>query len=328
MKQLVAFAIVLLSSVASAQPGVAPPAAAPAAPACSVTIARAPDDVRATVESWVKAEPTCTVQLEVRIVPTDGGYYLLARDEFGRIRERIVPDAQSAGVLVASWMAADSHGGQTPYDIRKPSLAPAPPPMAAPMPAMPEVADARPPGMMPLVAAAPAPARERFLSIGAIAELSADSGGGVRIEWDWRRRGRWIFGFVGSASTSHSEHYGYDAYGTINTFDSKVLAYVGASTRAGGWGLRATLGAGVVHTSAEVDYDTMFTSADGVFPTAEATLSFDRDLGSSWALSMGPVISLFGQKYEVYDAGDTYWYSETLRRDFDVTMYFAARYKL
>src|SRR5262245_60783497 len=82
---------------AAAQPGV-----------CHVSIVRAPDAVREVVEGWVRAEPRCTGELEVRIVPTDGGYYLFARDGQGRIRERTVPDPQSAGVLVASWAADDA----------------------------------------------------------------------------------------------------------------------------------------------------------------------------------------------------------------------------
>jgi hypothetical protein len=75
---------------------------------CSVTIVRAPERVRREVEKWVSAEPRCTRSLELRVVPTEGGLYLIARDDRGLIRERIVPDAQSVGVLVASWVADDA----------------------------------------------------------------------------------------------------------------------------------------------------------------------------------------------------------------------------
>src|SRR5215470_2613557 len=96
--RLVAIALcsVIFAGSAAAQPDV-----------CNVTIVRAPDAVREVVESWVRAEPRCSGTLEVRIVPTDGGYYLFARDADGRTRERVVPDPQSAGALVASWAAAD-----------------------------------------------------------------------------------------------------------------------------------------------------------------------------------------------------------------------------
>ncbi|HET9989195.1 MAG TPA: hypothetical protein VFQ65_11760, partial [Kofleriaceae bacterium] len=107
---------------------------------CSVNIVRAPDPVRQTIERWL-ANEHCTLALQVRIIPTEGGLYVLATDEHGRVRERIVPDAQSAGVLIASWAADDGLGGAAPppgIAEGAPPVAPpvpmAPPPMAAPMP--------------------------------------------------------------------------------------------------------------------------------------------------------------------------------------------------
>src|SRR5258705_9803430 len=100
---LVGVCSVMSVGSAAAQPGV-----------CNVSIVRAPDAVREVVEGWVRAEPRCSGELEVRIVPTDGGYYLFARDGAGRIRERVVPDPQSAGVLIASWAAADSIVSEAP----------------------------------------------------------------------------------------------------------------------------------------------------------------------------------------------------------------------
>lgn len=116
-------AIALTSSTALAQP-VTSPSHAP----CAVTIAVAPDDARREIEAWVRAEPRCERQLEVRVVPTEDGLYLSARDAEGRVRERIVPDAQAAAVLVVSWMADDSLGPDlpTPIEVSAP-----PPPSAA-----------------------------------------------------------------------------------------------------------------------------------------------------------------------------------------------------
>ncbi|MFT3693345.1 MAG: hypothetical protein QM831_09415 [Kofleriaceae bacterium] len=73
---------------------------------CAVQIVRAPDDVRAAVEEELAAVH-CSAPLTVRIVPTDGGYYIYAQDEHNVVHERVVPDAQSAGVLIASWTADD-----------------------------------------------------------------------------------------------------------------------------------------------------------------------------------------------------------------------------
>jgi hypothetical protein len=76
--------------------------------ACRVVVVLAPDDVRAEIEAWVRAEPKCTRELEVRVVPTDAGLYLQTRDADGIVRERVVPDAEGAALLVVSWMADDS----------------------------------------------------------------------------------------------------------------------------------------------------------------------------------------------------------------------------
>jgi len=82
----------------------APAAAAP----CVVEVVRAPEGVREVVDHWVAAEPQCAATLEVRIVETEGGLYVIARDARGHVHDRVVPDAQTAGVLIASWAADDA----------------------------------------------------------------------------------------------------------------------------------------------------------------------------------------------------------------------------
>ncbi len=79
----VALCIVLL--LAATAPAVARPGT------CQVVVARAPVEVRAEIERWVAAEPHCVRSIDR-----------------GLTRERMVPDASTAGVLVASWMA-DEH---------------------------------------------------------------------------------------------------------------------------------------------------------------------------------------------------------------------------
>jgi len=324
MKQLVALAILSLSSAAQAQPGIAPPASQ-----CSVTIARAPDDVRNVVESWVRAEPSCTVKLEVRIIPTAGGFYLLARDEFGRVRERVVPDAQSAGVLVASWMAADSHGGETPYDIRKPErVAPVAPPALGGE----AMAEGSAPGLAPVIAAPAAPRQHRWLAIGGLLGMSDAGGGGVRVEYDWRARRMATFGMIASASRTGQEMWGVgpynDSMAMLETFDAKVLGYLSFNWNASRWRFRSSLGAGIVYTAAELDTYDYTQSASGLFPTGEVSFAVSRDIGDNWSLSAGPIVSLYVQRYEVQDSGTSYYYSAIERRDLDVKMYLAARYRL
>ena len=75
---------------------------------CRIVVTRAPAEVRAEIERWVAAEPHCVRAIELRAVVGDEGIYLFARDDRSLVRERMVPDASTAGVLVASWMADDS----------------------------------------------------------------------------------------------------------------------------------------------------------------------------------------------------------------------------
>ena len=107
MRHLTSIVILFAAGRSAAQPAVSSSAPVPPGP-CQVTIVRAPEDVRLEIESWVAREPACRVALGVRAIPTEGGLYLLARDSTGRLHERLVPDAQAAGVLVASWIADDT----------------------------------------------------------------------------------------------------------------------------------------------------------------------------------------------------------------------------
>ncbi len=123
---------------------VIPGATASARPVpCEITIPHAPDDVRAEIETWVRAEQRCATSLEVRVVPTEGGFYLFARDGRGFTRQRIVPDARTAAALVASWMADDSIDGvwlsepANPLTIEQLTARSARPPGMQPGPAMP-----------------------------------------------------------------------------------------------------------------------------------------------------------------------------------------------
>lgn len=339
MRNVLALALVLMSA-----------AAAEAAP-CPVTIVRAPDDVREVVEQAVRAEPACTTALELRVVPTDGGLYVLARDEHGRVRERVVPHAQAAGVLVASWVADDA--AATP---------PAPGPLAAPViagqavaPVAPVVANAR--GAAPAASAAPgAPASDaalpaigggvavaadsargtpRWLAFGGMFAMSGSGGGGIRGELDLRTRGSWALGLAASASNwgmmLGREGLPYEATPTsLDTFDAKAVGYAALHSSWGKWRLRTAIGLGLVYTRATLKNAFMGTEreARGLFPAGEATLSFGRDLGASWALHAGPIVSVYMQEYQYDYSGPGYYGTETEGRELELMMFIAARHRL
>ena len=82
-------------------------AARASADLCSVAIPRAPDEVREEIEVWVRAEPRCSVELEVRVVPTEGGYYLFARDQQGRFRRQDFLSRFDKSINNRGW-----HGGE------------------------------------------------------------------------------------------------------------------------------------------------------------------------------------------------------------------------
>lgn len=104
--------------------------------------------------------------LEVRVVPTDGGYYLFARDDRGFTRDRLVPDGATAGALVASWMADDSIDGVW---IPREAVVPVVAPDLAPVP-----------GSDVVPAVATAAARPRFaLAVGGVASPTT---GGARLD--------------------------------------------------------------------------------------------------------------------------------------------------
>jgi hypothetical protein len=321
MKYALILATVLAASTAAAQPT--------PAPRCGVTILRAPDDVRAVIEQWVQAEPNCNVKLEIRVVPTEGGLYLLARDENGRLRERMVPDAQSAGVLVASWVAAEA----TPYDVKPPAAAPehvmppVAPPTAAPVLAPPATVEAYAPGATPVIAATPS-ARQRWLSLGAMTAMSGVGGGGVRGEWDLKTKAWATFGVAGSVSESGMDYYGYYNYSTMWMVDTKLLGYLALANDWGKWHLRTSIGLGAVYTRAMVDNSSGSQEASGLFPTGEVTLSLGRDLTRNWGLSAGPIVSIYAQEYNVDEMGPGYYSSQTNSRELDAMMFFALRHRL
>ena len=336
MKHVVALVVFLAASSAAAQPGAAPPAAPPNQGTCQVNIARAPENVRGVVESWVQAEPRCTINLEVRIVPTEGGLYLLARDEYGRVRERVVPDAQSAGVLIASWVAADSHENHTPFDVRQPppaapAVAPVPPAAVLGSEGMLAPGEGLAPGATPVIAAQAPQQQARWLSLGGMFAMSGTGGGGLRAELDWKARRILSIGFATSISTSGMMVYGprYDQMGVLDTFDGKLIAFVAATGQRGRWRLRSSLGVGVVYTQAMYSQTYSSSEAAGLFPTGELAVTLIREVGTNWALSAGPVFSLYAQEYEVYAPDYSYdGYNTLQRRDIEPMMYIAARYRL
>jgi hypothetical protein len=266
------------------------PAGASADP-CRVNIVAAPANVRAEIETWVRAEPKCARQLEVRVAPAEGGYDLHARDDRGHVRTRVVPDAQSVAVLVVSWMADDSVAA-APLPVEVPSFADAPatdfeipPPIGA---------IGEPPPAPTLVAPAPGAARaQRWVSFGVL----AGPNGGIRGQIDLVAHRRFRFGIAGGFRHVEDDDHdrsmpvgviANDRGGERGTGIGSARIYAGTYRTLGPVELRAHIGVGVdaIHT-----WDTMTGDDDGkVVPKAEAGVFAGMRVGKEWGVLGGPVI--------------------------------------
>lgn len=271
-------ALLLLAGAGSAA---AQPVTHPEAEACKVTVALAPVEVRAEIESWVRAEPRCERELVVRVMPTNEGLYLTATDRKGHVRERVVPDAQSAAVLVVSWMADDSIG-PTPTERADADEVPVQAPgMLAPV----EVRDDEQPGgiqFQGLRSRAAEPESRRWLTFGAL----AGDGAGARAQIDVLSRGRWSLGLVGSFH--RDERRGAD--------DERSAARVvfGATQSFGRFAVRAQVGVGI-ERNAQVG-DRMETGGSElmrgpeVSPTVELGVFARVRVHGAWGVVGGPVL--------------------------------------
>ena len=269
---------------------------------CAVAIARAPDSVRAAIEAWVDREPTCTVDLEVRVVPTDGGLYILARDERGRTYERIVPDAQTAGVLVASWMADDS----------MPSVHVAPRAVAT----IDETLAPDAPWADIVEPEAPAARHEtsRWFSLEGLVGGSVGGGtmSGVRANLDLASFGSWSLGAnvgiarggVGLTAVAQDA----TSIGAIqSTTDIKAVAYLVRQIDLGEWHVRPAFGFGAIHSTVHVDPDfaetVMPLDLEKTSPMVELSFGIARDVGPSWVLQGGFVLDVTSQEMNVPTVG-------------------------
>ncbi len=269
---------------------------------CGVTFVRAPDDVRFVIEQWLRAEPRCSSTIELRVLPTEGGLYLLAQRPDGRIHERFVPDAQTAGVLVASWVADDWTAPSAPPPA---AMAPTPPPTRA-LPAPMAIDEPRggAPGAVGVIAVAQPHARHsgKWLSLGMAVQLD-NEGGGFRAEADVLSLGSWRLGAVVSYTETHFDlmSTSWD-YGSLNVGDVKVMATLGRTWTWGRWQLRGGLGIGALYTSSTAEGRTYSTSnpygdyegfsSEATSAALELTGLVTRRIGRSWGIGVGPVLTV------------------------------------
>lgn len=273
---VIAGALAVLTAPAAAQPQ-------DTQHSCEVRFVRAPDDVRHVIETWLAAEPRCTSSIDLRVIPTDQGFYLIAQRPDGRLHERFVPDAQSAGVLVASWVADD---WVAPQRAREPVLAP---PLYT-----------TPSGIPGVVATIPAPKRRghspRWLAVGATLSTEDSADGGLRAELDVTSRGNFTLGAALAWTETSMTYYSASDWGTMRSSDYAATIYGGYTLRNHRWELRGALGFGGVYSevngSAEPSPgqpwpDTPYFHASGAGIIGTASLTLTARIGERWGIHGG-----------------------------------------
>jgi hypothetical protein len=277
---------------------------------CAVHVARAPAQIRAEIERWLAGESSCNVALEVRVVATDGGYYLLARDVRGRVRERIVPDGASAGVLVASWASDDQLGDDVPPpNVARPAAIDkdgdddddagsdaAPVPDAHAEPAITASIDVPKPHD-------DWPQPSKWLRVDLLVSSAGIAGSGLRAEADVLQLHGWTAGLAASIATGFDmvpdTLQVSDMMSQLELRDIDALAYVARTGNLASWlHLRGAIAAGARITTATLPFienqdgvTSGPSSATAVRPTIDASLLVGAELGHGWALELGALVS-------------------------------------
>jgi hypothetical protein len=168
----------------------------------------------------------------------------------------------------------------------------------------------------------------RWLTLGAMTQMGGEGAFGARAELDILRRGRWS---LGGSLVGTSAHFTVDdgaSYGYLETIDIRALATLARVTTWGGgkWQLRLSVGAGVMSTNASGELGIEHLDAHGVFPTAEASALFARELRGGWAIAAGPLVTWYSQSYKLdYNDGAM---STLTRRDLELMAFGGIRRRL
>jgi hypothetical protein len=323
-------AIAMTGAIAAAQPADGPaPSPVTSSSTCSVDIVRAPDDVRAVVERWVRDEPRCISALEVRIVRTDGGLYVLARDDRGRAHERVVPDATTAAVLITSWAADDTIVPRAPAAQGAalmavgPAVAATPPrePGAAPAARVASTAPDRdgvsraiePPGVVPPSSPHPpaAPSYTRWIGLGGLMQVATTGantgseahGGRADIDlWATGHSKRWVTGVALAVVRVARSGYNFDGDTvSLRSLETSAAARVGFAARSGRWEVAPSIAAGFLYTRADVYTSQISLSTNGISAIGQLALTVSFRIDTHLAITAGSIVTAYMQQLAAID---------------------------
>jgi hypothetical protein len=273
---------------------------------CNVRVVRAPDQVRAAIEARIGIETSC-ITLEVRVISTRDGYYVIATPPHGDVLEGTVRDPSLVGELVADW-------AHQPEPAAPPPTVAEQPPSATPM--------------FDVVEQAPAQHRRgtRDFTMGV---LFTPKSYGVRGEVDLIAASGFSLGLAAGISSAHWI-YGDDQMFTLGADlvfrDIRGVVTVAKTFGTGAWRVRLQAGLGVVNTtySGTMRADNGLvvpTTGEGTTRMVEVGLTASRDLSATWAFSFGPMLTYYGQTYDLDESFESF----TTSRDYDVGAFASIR---
>lgn len=286
-------AVIAWWGTARAEPDPPPPSAAPQA-VCKVTIISAPERIRLEINQWVEAEHRCSRTLELRVEPGEGGALMVyARDDKGHVRQRQVPDDQSIGALIVSWIADDAPAPPPPPPpVAPPVAAPAPPPRPPPpaylTPRPSEVPLLAPEAELAAVTSAPATPQWWMLS-GAIS-VSELRKFGVRAERDLASAGPVVL----DVSLSQLEN----SRDSLSVSMTTATAFGALEVQRGGWQFRGQLGVGLrmfwIRNYCDCELMGIATrdTEYKLRPVTEVEALVGHALGERWSIAAGALLTI------------------------------------
>jgi hypothetical protein len=282
---------IVACTILVAAPAVAQPVTSPSA--CSVDLVRAPDDVRAVIDAWLAHARHCSLALEVRVVPTEHGLYVVATDDRGTLRDRVVPDAQTAGALIASWADDGQPAPVATIDVHaEVDLTPftatgGPTPIATNVDAM---------------ATQPRSSPHHWVGEYVLFGGGSTAFHGLRGEVDVLRGEAWTAGVAFTIAQDKQQASSDTMTETLTLSDLGATLYLAHAMRVGGWELRPAIGAGVTYTRA-FDFTQPVSLTDArdfnrVSPIAEVSLLGSHALVGNLGVSIGALVIAYGQQLD------------------------------
>jgi hypothetical protein len=275
-----------------ALPVAADPVVEVGASPCQVTLL-APAPIRAQLEGQIRGETVCGAALAVEVAPSEGGLRVRAWDlDAGTLREREVPDARTAAVLIASWLADDQIASQGAASTGEASGAvvgggPAP---AAPATGLGAAAAGGAIGGAVDRRATPRAVDEGAVGVAVAVASTVGVEVGLRVEADVRH-GAWAAGLAlaGRAGT-RAEFLG----GHADERDLAATAYLALATTHGAWLGRALVGVGAQLTDLRMSNSAgdLWAQGQDHALVAEVSLTVSRSLGGGVALIGGALVTV------------------------------------